>query len=59
MCEAACVVEPTAYELETKVSVRSWEQVRNQVMSAVIEGAGGYIAVNSSNALLIIIMMHN
>ncbi len=52
-------MEPTAYELETKVSVRSWEQVRNQVMSAVIEGAGGYIAVNSSNALLIIIMMHN
>ncbi len=39
LCDAS-VEEPTAYELEMKASVRSWEQIREPIMRAVIEGVG-------------------
>ncbi len=39
LCDAS-VEERIAYELEMKASVRSWEQIREPMMRAVIEGVG-------------------
>ena len=40
MNETASLKDPTAYELEVKAAISGWEQIRRQMLDAVVEGVG-------------------
>ena len=40
MNETAPLEDATAYELEVKAAISGWEQIRRQMLDAVVEGVG-------------------
>ena len=40
MSETPPLEEPTAYELERKVAIVGWEQIRRRMLCAVVEAGG-------------------